>query len=90
MCHGRFIDVWCAIEDTPEQVVNMRLRAILMTALKDRIAQSGISEVQAAELLGVTELRVSELVGGKINLFDLDALVNMATAASLRIELRIT
>lgn len=85
----RFASVWDAIEDTPQQAENMKLRATLMTALKDRIAHSGISQAQAAELFGVTQPRVSDLVRGKINLFGLDALVNMATAAGLQVELRI-
>lgn len=89
MTDQRFASVWDAIEDTAEQAENMKLRATLMTALKDRIAQSGISQAQAAELFGVTQPRVSDLVRGKINLFGLDALVNMATAAGLRVELRV-
>ena len=67
----------------------MKLRAMLMTALKDRIAHSGLSQAQAAELFGVTQPRVSDLVRGKISLFGLDALVNMATAAGLHVELRV-
>ena len=90
MTDQRFASVWDAIEDTPEQAENMKLRATLMTALKDRIAQSGISQAQAAELFGVTQPRVSDLVRGKINLFGLDALVNMATAADLHVELRVS
>lgn len=43
----------------------------------------------AAKLLGVTQPSISDLVRGKINLFALDALVNMAVAAGLRIELRV-
>lgn len=89
MTDQRFASVWDAIEDTPEQAENMKLRATLMTALKSRIAQSGISQAQAAELFGVTQPRVSDLVRGKINLFGLDALVNMATAAGLHVELRV-
>lgn len=48
-----------------------------------------MTQTQAAKLLGVTQPRVSDLLRGKINLFALDALVNMATAAGLRLELRI-
>jgi len=89
MTKQRFASVWDAIEDTPAQAENMKLRASLMAALKDRIVQGGISQAQAAELFGVTQPRVSDLVRGKINLFGLDALVNMATAAGLHLELRI-
>ena len=61
-----------------------------MLALKDHLARAGMSQAEAARLLGVTQPRISDLMRGKINLFGLDALVNMATAAGLRIELKVT
>ena len=85
----RFASVWDAIEDTPEEAENMRLRSILMMALKNHLTGTGMSQAQAAKLLGVTQPRVSDLMRGKISLFGLDALVNMATAAGLQIELRV-
>ena len=89
MSKQRFASVWDAIEDTPEEAENMRLRSILMMALKNHLTGTGMSQAQAAKLLGVTQPRVSDLMSGKINLFGLDALVNMATAAGLQIELRV-
>jgi predicted XRE-type DNA-binding protein len=89
MSNQRFTSVWDAIEDTPEEAENMRLRSVLMTALKDHIARTGMSQTQAAKLFGVTQPRVSDLMHGKINLFGLDALVNMAAAAGLHIEMRV-
>ena len=89
MSNHRFSSVWDAIEDTPEEAENMKLRSVLMTALKSHIARTDMSQAQAARLFGVTQPRVSDLMRGKINLFGLDALVNMATAAGLHIELRV-
>jgi predicted XRE-type DNA-binding protein len=85
----RFASVWDAIEDRPEQAANMRLRSVLMIALKDHINRVGMSQAQAAKPFGVTQPRVSDLMRGKINLLALDALVNMATAAGLRIEMQV-
>ncbi len=85
----RFVSVWDAIEDTPEESENMKLRSVLMTALKNHLARAGMSQAQAAKLFGVTQPRISDLMRGKISLFGLDALVNMATSAGLHIELRI-
>jgi predicted XRE-type DNA-binding protein len=85
----RFSSVWDAIEDTPEQAANMKLRSLLMIALKDHITRAGMSQAQAARLFGVTQPRVSDLMRGKISLFALDALVNITTAAGLRIEMRV-
>ncbi|OIQ75021.1 hypothetical protein GALL_433160 [mine drainage metagenome] len=85
----RFASVWDAIEDTPEAAENMKLRSSLITALCEHITRSGLSQAQAAKLFGVTQPRVSDLMRGKINLFGLDALVNMATAAGLHVEMRV-
>lgn len=81
--------MWDAIEDTTETAENMKLRSVLMMALKNHIASTGISQTQAAKLFGVTQPRISDLMRGKINLFGLDALVNMATAAGLHIEMKV-
>lgn len=89
MSNPRFASVWDAIEDTPEEAENMKLRSVLMTALKAHLTRTEISQAHAAERLGVTQPRISDLMRGKINLFGLDALVNMATAAGLHIELRV-
>jgi predicted XRE-type DNA-binding protein len=89
MSNQRFASVWDAIEDTPEEAENMKLRSVLMTALKNQITRAEMSQAQAAKLFGVTQPRISDLMRGKINLFGLDALVNMATAAGLHIEMRV-
>ena len=89
MSNQRFPNVWDAIEDTPEEAENMKLRSVLMTALKNHITRSEMSQAQAAKLFGVTQPRISDLVRGKINLFGLDARVNMVTAAGLHIEMRV-
>lgn len=89
MSNQRFSSVWDAIEDSPEEAENMRLRSALMTALTNHLAATGVSQTQAAKLFRVTQPRVSDLMRGKISLFSLDALVNMAAAAGLHIELKI-
>lgn len=89
MSKQRFSSVWDAIEDTTEEAENMKLRSTLMIALKNHIERAGLSQAQAARLFGVTQPRVSDLMRGKINLFSLDALVNMVLAAGLHIEMRV-
>lgn len=89
MKNERFASVWDAIEDTPEEAENMKLRSALMMALKAHLLRSGLSQAQAAKLFCVTQPRVSDLTRGKVDFFGLDALVNMAAAAGLRIEMRV-
>lgn len=89
MSKQRHASVWEAIEDTPAEVENMKLRSELMMALKKHIARTEMGQAQAAKLFGVTQPRVSDLMRGKINLFGIDALVNMAAAAGLHVEIRV-
>ena len=67
----------------------MKLRSVLMIAIKNRVVQLKLTQEQAAAMLGVTQPRVTDLMRGKINLFALDVLVNMITAAGMRIDLRV-
>ena len=90
MSDQKFASVWDAIEASPEEAENMKLRSGLMMALKAHLARAELSQAEAAQLFGVSQPRVSDLVRGKINLFGLDALVNMAAAAGLHIELRVS
>ncbi len=86
----RHESVWGAIEDTSEMAESMKLRSSLMMALERRIAKAGLSQEQAAKLLGVTQPRVSDLVRGKIQLFSLDTLVNMVAAAGPHVEMQVS
>ncbi|WP_019627407.1 helix-turn-helix domain-containing protein [Thioalkalivibrio sp. AKL10] len=89
MTEHRFDSVWDAIENTPEEAENMKLRSALMRALKDHLVRLEMKQGEAAKLFGVTQPRVSDLMRGKIDVFSLDALVNMAAAAGLHVELRV-
>lgn len=89
MSNQRFASIWDAIEDTQEVAENMKLRSTLMTALRRHIVHTKMSQAEAAKIFGVTQPRVSDLMRGKINVFGLDALVNMAAAAGLHIEMRV-
>ena len=82
-------NVWDAIETDPVKAENLKLRSALMSAIIRHIKDEGLTQAQAAKLLGVTQPRISNLIHGKIDLFGLDMLVKMATGAGLRVTLRI-
>jgi len=84
-----FESIWDAIEDGPGEAQNMKLRSAMMIALRDYIEAEGLTQKQAAKKLGVTQPRISDLVRGRINLFAIDSLVNMLSAAGLQIEMHI-
>ena len=89
MTTERFASVWDAITDTGEEAENMKQRSALIMALERRIREAGWTQAIAAERLGVTQPRISDLMRGKIDLFSLDMLVKMATAAGLKVEMRV-
>jgi len=84
-----FDSVWDALADTPEAAENMKMRSELMRVLIDCVKSSGLTQAQAARLLGVTQPRVSDLMREKISLFSLEALVGMAARAGFRIRLQV-
>ena len=89
MSDDSFSSVWDAIEDTPAEAENMKLRSALMMALEEHIRAQGWTQTEAARRLSVTQPRVSDLLRGKIHLFGLDTLVNMVAAAGLHIEMHV-
>ncbi|CCF66009.1 XRE family transcriptional regulator [Nocardia cyriacigeorgica] len=90
MADETFGSVWDAIEDTPQEAENMRLRARLMIELTARITEQGWTQTEAAQRLGVTQPRISDLMRGKVQLFSLDALVNMIGAAGMHVEVTVS
>jgi predicted XRE-type DNA-binding protein len=67
----------------------MKLRAKLMRAIINHIDKRELSQAAAAKLMGVTQPRISDLVRGKIDLFSIDMLINMAASAGLHVDLKI-
>ena len=73
----------------PEEAEHLRLRSELMIRLSKLIESRGLTQAQAAKLLGVSQPRVSDLVRGKIDLFSIDTLVDMLAYAGVRVSLTV-
>ena len=87
MANERFESVWDAIEDTPEEALNMRLRSELMIQITRRVKEWDVTQKEAAQRLGITQPRLNDLLKGRINKFGLDALVNLTGPAHFHVEL---
>lgn len=83
----RFVSVWDALEDSPQEAANMRLRSKVMLELSKTIKAWGISQTAAAQRLNITQPRLNDVLSGKINKFSLDALVNLSDAARLGVDI---
>jgi len=73
-----------------EEAEHLRIRSALMAALSKRLRDSNLTQAVAAELLGVSQPRVSDLVRGKIELFSIDSLVDMLNRVGVRVDVRTT
>src|ERR1700674_4121930 len=74
----------------PKEAESLRLRAQLMLEVTRLIRARKLTQRAAANLLGVTQPRVSDLIRGKIDLFSIDTLVNMLARGGMRVQLRIS
>jgi predicted XRE-type DNA-binding protein len=68
---------------------NLRVRADLMISLSKLIEARGLTQAQAAKLLGVTQPRVSDLMRGKIQLFSVDSLIEMLGHAGTHVSITV-
>ncbi len=68
---------------------NLRLRSELMIELKRIIHARHLTQNQAAELLGIQQSRISDLVRGKIDRFSIDTLVKLLGRAGRYVEMKV-
>jgi predicted XRE-type DNA-binding protein len=66
------------------------IRAAITAALEAWLRHSGLTQTAAADLLGTTQARVSEIKHGKTSQFSLDLLVRFAARAGLQPRLTLT
>ena len=82
------ISVWDVLESNPQQAANLRVRAALMRQISTTLSEQGLTQAEAARRCGVSQPRISQLMNGQIASFSLDALVNIAAALGLTVEIR--
>lgn len=85
----RFDSVWDALEDDPIRVENLKLRSALLIAINEELDDRGLKQKEAAELLHITQPRISALKQGKVNDFRLDTLVDIAHRLGLHVSMEI-
>lgn len=86
----RFSNVWDALENSPERAENMKLRAELMTQIRDYVDGLDMTQQAAAKRLGLTQPRLNDLLRGRLDRFSLDMLVNVLARAGKHINVSIS
>lgn len=86
----RFASVWDAIEPDRVEAANMKLRAQVMMAIGEAVGRWEGTQAAAAKRLGLTQPRMNDLLRGRIDKFSLDALMNIADKAGLKIRMAVS
>jgi predicted XRE-type DNA-binding protein len=74
----------------PKEAAHLELRSSLMIAIRQLIEDRNLTQTSAAKLLGVSQPRVSDLVRGRIDLFSIDALVDMLARAGVKLTVSLS
>lgn len=72
-----------------DQAAEMEMRSLLLIALQRWLADSDMTQIEAAKELTITQARVSDIKRGKISQFSLDLLVRLAARAGLHPKLKV-
>ena len=73
---------------SPDEAAILQMRADLMADLRKLIKAKRLTQAKAAEILGVSQSRVSDLIRGKWERFSLEMLISLATKAGIRVTLK--
>ena len=86
---NKFKSGFDAIAESPEEALNMKLRANLIREIRTKVRNAGWTQAETARQLGITQPRVSDLLRGKLSKFSLDALVKMLARLGSDVQLRV-
>lgn len=65
---------------------HLKIRADLLISVQEAIAERGLTQRATADLLGVHQPRVSDLMRGKIDLFSIETLIDMLSRMKVRVR----
>jgi predicted XRE-type DNA-binding protein len=73
----------------PHQATVMLLRCELAEGLRQWMARRGLAQAQAAERLGVSQPRISEISRNKVDKLSLDCLVGLCSKAGVSVKVKL-
>ena len=85
----KYDNVWEALYDDPARAESLRIKSELMVRVEKYIQENELIQKEAAEILGVSQPRVSDLVRGKIDRVTIDMLINMLSRVGIKVNIKI-
>ena len=75
--------VFDAIEEDAGIAEQLKIKAALMDCIRNYIKDNGLTQQEAADLMGVQRSRIGDVSRGHIDVFSIDALVAMTARVGL-------
>lgn len=75
--------------NSPADAAKMKLREALMLRIQAHVRSLNMTQVEAAKICKVSQPRLNLLLNSKISTFSTDALINIAFAAGLQVDLAV-
>jgi predicted XRE-type DNA-binding protein len=69
-----------------EEAEHLLVRADLLIQLQKALGSRGLTQVEAAKILRVTQPRVSDMLRGRIDLFSTDSLIDMLARLGVHVR----
>lgn len=85
-----FSNAFELLTDDIKEVENYTMRSNMMNAIVDLIELKGWTQIEAAEYLGVSQPRISNLKNGRISKFSVDMLMGMLAKLGFTFEFNYT
>ena len=70
-----------------QEALNLKVRADLMLDLRAYLQKAGWTQKEAAEVLGETQARISDLMHGEISRFSIENLINLASKLGVEVKI---
>lgn len=83
-------NVFADLGFSPEEAINLKIRADLMLNLKSYIQTQGWTRAETAAFFGEPQPHISDLLNGDIDRFSIDQLIVMLTKAGMQIKIEVT
>lgn len=87
--HDSIGNAFTDLDFEPGEAAILQMRARLMSDLRDYIAEQDLTQTEAAERLGISQPRVSDLVRGKWDKFSLEMLITLEARAGRSVVIEI-
>ena len=84
----KFNSVWDALFDDPGEKAVLEIKSRLMDEIRHYLKHERLTQEKAAEMLGISQPRISDISTGKISKFTIDALVGILAKAGIALEMR--